>query len=214
MTPPPTTPRGGRTPRRSGFHPEWTSKRRGPKGRPLCKRCLAEVPAPRRWWCGDACVEAYCAQSDPAALRRLVERRDREVCALCGLDAALLARVVARLWERDDRQGVALRRRRSRRDRLARLPRWSLGGRPNLDGTRAADLMEALGFHAKDHSCLWEADHIVPLVEGGAWGPENVRTLCRRCHRKQTAALARRRAEVRSGVRLPNGAIPLPEPTS
>ena len=208
MTPAPT-PRGGRSPRRSGYHPEWTPRRRGPSGRPCCKWCLAEVPKGRRWWCGDGCVEQYRAQSDPAALRDLVRRRDREVCALCGLDCALLLRVVVRLYDRDLREGRALQGRRRVRDRLAGYPAWSLGGRPSLYGERAADLLEALGFHRKDHPVLWEADHIVPLVEGGLWGPENVRTACRRCHRRETAALARRRAEVRSGVRLPNGAIPL-----
>lgn len=44
----------------------------------------------------------------------------------------------------------------------------------------------------------WEADHIVPVVEGGGQcGLENYRTLCLACHREQTAALAARRAAAR-----------------
>ena len=44
----------------------------------------------------------------------------------------------------------------------------------------------------------WDMDHIVPVVEGGgACGLENLRTLCKPCHRSVTAALARRRAERR-----------------
>lgn len=44
----------------------------------------------------------------------------------------------------------------------------------------------------------WEMDHIVPVVEGGgACGLENLRTLCKPCHRLATAALARRRAAAR-----------------
>lgn len=44
----------------------------------------------------------------------------------------------------------------------------------------------------------WEMDHRVPVVEGGgSCGLENLRTLCRACHRRETAALARRRAERR-----------------
>ena len=42
---------------------------------------------------------------------------------------------------------------------------------------------------------LWDADHIVPVIEGGGeCGLENFRTLCFECHRKETAALAARRA--------------------
>jgi hypothetical protein len=39
----------------------------------------------------------------------------------------------------------------------------------------------------------WEADHIVPVVEGGGLcGLENYRTLCSVCHKKVTAALRKR----------------------
>lgn len=45
---------------------------------------------------------------------------------------------------------------------------------------------------------LWEADHIVAVVEGGGeCGLEGFRTLCLRCHRLETAKLAKRRAEAR-----------------
>jgi 5-methylcytosine-specific restriction endonuclease McrA len=38
-------------------------------------------------------------------------------------------------------------------------------------------------------------DHIVPVVEGGgACGLENLRTLCKPCHKRVTAELAGRRA--------------------
>lgn len=48
---------------------------------------------------------------------------------------------------------------------------------------------------------LFEMDHIVPVVEGGgACGLDNLRTLCRPCHRKVTAELAARRAEARRAV--------------
>jgi 5-methylcytosine-specific restriction endonuclease McrA len=41
-------------------------------------------------------------------------------------------------------------------------------------------------------------DHIVPVVEGGGdCGLENLRTLCWACHHRETAALAKRRAEKR-----------------
>lgn len=43
----------------------------------------------------------------------------------------------------------------------------------------------------------WEADHIIPLVEGGAHAEDNVRTLCISCHRSVTRDLRSRLAEAR-----------------
>lgn len=41
----------------------------------------------------------------------------------------------------------------------------------------------------------WQADHIVPVVEGGgSCGLENLRTLCTSCHAEETRKLAGRRA--------------------
>ncbi|HYW47193.1 MAG TPA: HNH endonuclease [Bryobacteraceae bacterium] len=41
---------------------------------------------------------------------------------------------------------------------------------------------------------LWDADHIVPVVEGGGeCDLSNMRTLCLKCHRAATAALRERR---------------------
>lgn len=45
---------------------------------------------------------------------------------------------------------------------------------------------------------LWQADHIIPVVEGGgSCGLDNLRTLCTACHKSETAALAKRRALAR-----------------
>jgi 5-methylcytosine-specific restriction endonuclease McrA len=50
---------------------------------------------------------------------------------------------------------------------------------------------------------LWEADHIVPVVEGGGeCDLSNLRTLCLRCHRMATLGLRLRRAEARQLARV------------
>lgn len=45
--------------------------------------------------------------------------------------------------------------------------------------------------------CRWEADHILPISEGGADSLDNARTLCVPCHRSETKKLRRRLAEKR-----------------
>jgi len=45
---------------------------------------------------------------------------------------------------------------------------------------------------------LWDADHIVPVVEGGGeCDLANMRTLCLKCHKLSTAELRRRRRQAR-----------------
>ena len=48
---------------------------------------------------------------------------------------------------------------------------------------------------AGSRKSLWDADHIVPVVEGGGeCDLENIRTLCLKCHRAATADLRKRRS--------------------
>jgi len=50
------------------------------------------------------------------------------------------------------------------------------------------------GLRAASRKTLWDADHIVPVVEGGGeCDLENIRTLCLKCHRAATAELRERR---------------------
>lgn len=52
----------------------------------------------------------------------------------------------------------------------------------------------------------WDADHTVPIVEGGALAMSNLRTLCRPCHRIETkklrARMAARKKEAEAAFRL------------
>jgi len=72
-------------------------------------------------------------------------------------------------------------------------------------------LLERGVIHRRRKS-WWEADHIVPVVEGGDSNLENLRTLCIPCHRSETAALRARRASAlplapRSGERVAEGRV-------
>lgn len=66
---------------------------------------------------------------------------------------------------------------------------------------------------ARNTGHLWQADHIIPVVEGGGeCGLENYRTLCTACHKTETAALRKRMAGARrNDARQPD--LPLQAPT-
>lgn len=59
-------------------------------------------------------------------------------------------------------------------------------------------VLRARGFNPHGHR--WEADHIVPVSEGGGeCGLENYRTLCIPCHRAATKQLHQRRSAAKTG---------------
>lgn len=55
------------------------------------------------------------------------------------------------------------------------------------------------GLRAGARKSLWDADHIVPVVEGGGeCDLDNIRTLCLNCHRLATAELRARLGKTRA----------------
>ncbi len=57
-----------------------------------------------------------------------------------------------------------------------------------------ARLKAVAAWGLKSRKSLWDADHIVPVAEGGGeCDLTNMRTLCLKCHRVHTAALRERR---------------------
>lgn len=67
------------------------------------------------------------------------------------------------------------------------------------DDECAIGMMVLLGWSASkaERGILWEADHILPLVEGGSHALDNLRVLCVPCHVKVTSELAGRIAKRR-----------------
>jgi len=58
---------------------------------------------------------------------------------------------------------------------------------------RSSETAPALEAGITPRRSLWDADHIIPVVEGGGeCDLENIRTLCLRCHRVATAQLHER----------------------
>jgi 5-methylcytosine-specific restriction protein A len=142
-----------------------------PSGRALCRWCQREVKSPRRTFCSDPCVHEWRIRSDPGYVRELLARRDKGVCALCGLNTESL-------------RHQALKKR-QRLVRARRYPPW-----------RRVIPMGVLDVPL--NRSLWEADHIVPVAEGGGeCDLSNFRTLCLWCHRHATSELRSRIAAAR-----------------
>jgi 5-methylcytosine-specific restriction protein A len=58
------------------------------------------------------------------------------------------------------------------------------------------------GLKPRARQSLWDADHIVPVVEGGGeCDLSNIRTLCLKCHRTVTAELKKRISASRADPR-------------
>lgn len=189
---------------------------KGPAGRNLCRWCKEEVPAPRRTFCSAACVHEHRLRSNPGYVRAQVFARDKGICNSCGQDteanrkkygpryssasANVERRIKAmvpqpvrgvdyvpgdwRVFDKYWRKVQSLTRR--------RMETWC----------RRVGVSPPIGH-------LWEADHIVPVVEGGGeCGLENYRTLCLACHRTATKELAGRRAASRRAQTQVAGVVP------
>lgn len=71
---------------------------------------------------------------------------------------------------------------------------------PFADRMRELRALQERGLIARKRKSWWEADHILPVVEGGDSALDNIRTLCIPCHRAATAELrARRRSHSSTG---------------
>ncbi len=149
------------------------------QGRPLCRWCGKVVKPPRRSWCSQECADARLLEFDP---RGAVKKRDHGICASCGLDADAIRAEAYLVYNRIHALGWGQWNYGERIGGL--LARWVQRRLPGRDVSRLR----------LDRS-WWEADHAVPLIEGGSWGLDNLRTLCTWCHKAESAKLAARRAK-------------------
>lgn len=61
-------------------------------------------------------------------------------------------------------------------------------------GENRISLLQHWGLRRRSRKSLWDADHIVPVIEGGGeCDLENIRTMCLRCHRRATLQLRQRK---------------------
>lgn len=144
-------------------------------------------------------MDAYLiAEGDSSHVRPIVYRRDRGVCAACGLNTDRLGRVARTIgwWAQcRDKESHGFHAATRLRDAGAYWIDPERRGAATYVYVRACVLLR-YGWtpaQAKLNRTLWEADHAVPVAEGGGGcGLENYRTLCVPCHTKASAELMRR----------------------
>lgn len=166
--------------------------------------CQNRLKGRKQKWCSPECADnAWCSYNFVGARGRVFQR-DHGICAICGLDMLAL-RDGLEWWEEFVRRHEN------------QIRRWfgnrDLTGAWRLSEFAVRELMNALGI-ARNKSRwddLWDADHIIPLAEGGKLCDlSNLRTLCWRCHRAETAALASRLAKAkRVAAKHKFGYVPL-----
>lgn len=113
---------------------------------------------------------------------RILNERDNGICQYCKIDTYRVRNILRKSMKASRKSKMARRI----QDRFRWAVDWDMCG---------------------DHRvkfCLWEVDHITPIRLGGADSLENIRTLCKQCHKEATsrfhAHLARLKREGLSHV--------------
>lgn len=158
--------------RHVSYPPEHVARRKA--GERICVWCGKPLPSRAKSWCGQDCVLDYqIARLDQGAARELLLRRHRA------------AAVQARPWMMPGRAAES-----------HPMPCELCG----IDMCDAAVTRRASDPNHENGPCRairWEADHIVPIAEGGPATRDNLRVLCRPCHVRVTAEMRARLAAKR-----------------
>lgn len=139
-------------------------------GNVLCRWCRSVVKPPRKTFCNDACVFEWKIRSNPSFARKEVFKRDKGICAECGLDTKSLGKGLKRPLKDETKE------------------QW----------VKRVDALRKKYSIPKYRKTLYDVDHIVPVCEGGgSCGLDNLRLLCLFCHRKHTTKLLQKRKNIK-----------------
>lgn len=163
----------------------------GPNGERLCRNCQKVLEKGQRHNCSAECSDAWMCKTSPSHLRYRLSERDKGVCASCGLDTVALKKQYAEFCGELKRSWI------TRFDEMCSKRSWD----------ERQEWLKQYGIPSgRSCSDWWDADHIVPVIEGGGECElSNMRTLCIPCHKAETAAL-RKRMTLR---RIETKALPL-----
>ena len=175
---------------------KWGPNGIGPTGKKLCYcGCGQEISKGARSTATAQCYPKWALINDQTTIRRAVFERDKGICAVCRVDSRKKQREA-----QDTKELMMWLARRHAQDILRAGGKLELNGMPfdYGDWAWACRIVEqwvkerfgVLSGHA------WEADHIIPVIEGGGQCDlTGYRTLCIACHKQATKDLAARRAK-------------------
>lgn len=172
-------------------------------GEGRCRNCGGPITEKRRQtFCSASCVDEWKIACSPKFAAMQVFRRDKGVCAECGLDCDRLeGRLLMRVRSRraNMRLAVSIVAKRGEKN----VPKHVWAAMPvGLQGMTIWSfdsvmtiyryvMLSRIGVYSRNR--LWEVDHIVAVRDGGGrCGIENLRTLCCKCHKTRTVAQNRR----------------------
>ena len=139
------------------------------EGLPCCRWCGKGVKPPKRTMCSPECVHELRLRMGGRYLRDCVYSRDKGVCSICMIDTKKTATSI--LSKSGD-------------DKLNHMKEFSISPKRKI-------------WIKKHGGGLWDADHIVPVKEGGGLcGLDNLRTLCIKCHKNETKILAQKKKDL------------------
>lgn len=134
-------------------------------GLTCCRWCGKGVKPPKRTMCSKECVHELNLRINGRYLRDCVYKRDKGICKICNIDTKKTAALI-RLASGDEK--------------IKLLKEYSISTKRKI-------------WIQKYGGGLWDADHIIPVKEGGGLcGLENIRTLCIKCHKAETKILAKK----------------------
>ncbi len=166
-------------------------RRKNEDGKYICRWCGGICPGRRTGWCSQKCIDEYWLLANPATLRHRTFERDKGVCAKCGLDTELLKWILHALSGGDikARDGHYYSINYHGRTDTPIFHGYDMQWKPE----DAKWLLEIIGAERGGQRQYWDADHILPISEGGGCcGLDNIQTLCIGCHKEETRELHRR----------------------
>ena len=165
---------------------------------PVCGKTKAEFKKGMRVYCSKVCRDEYASKyTHWSEVREKVLNRDKLTCQECGINPSK-------------------QRKLNKKEEKKRLKEWAKSNKMIIDTWRDERLVNLSksfeeeynrimndGF-AMDRAISWEektqlfrgipnnsvemeVDHIVPIAQGGdMWDMNNMKTLCKKCHKKKT----------------------------